>query len=354
MQDDINVEESEVRIYTGKECSKIVDYLMDLRKDLIQEFFTENEIQYRSKDKRSELRNLLVKALEVGQVSYENLVQYLSVKEPLNKQHIFLYNGSSSLVENWRNEDFFTKLIEDNDLEKFIDAPLPILPPHSLSISSISYSPGELLEIYVLERLDHFKRKSEHDKTENIGNEEIIFKAVTHRLDRGLIRFKWDLVGNTASLHISQLPTGYDYNALENNFKGLINFLLDFDTFEKLNLRLLIKKLHELEEQGLRITRSHNLNYQSPSRRTYSARSPSNEDSVISDDDIDRAFRSIRDRGAGHIGNFFWLPSSEDRNILAEEVHTMIIGEEGRINFFSPNKKEDIDYVLSRVRELSR
>lgn len=350
-----NGEESNLIKYSIKEKLKILDYLMNLRSDYIKYFFRENKIQYKSKDTRMELLEKVEEAIDENQISYGDIVGYLSFAEPLNKQHIFLYDSApTKILENWRKKEFFEELIEKTGLKKFVNAPLPILAPLSLSISSIQYTPGEKLEIYALGRIEHLKRKKEHDKTENIENEEIIYKALTHRVDRHLIRFEWDLTANTPSLHISQLPSGYDYNAIKKEFEKLIKPLIDLETFPKLTLRRLIKKLHKLEENDKGETRSHDLNYQSSNKITYSAKSPSNKDSALSDDDPDKHFRSIRDQSAGHIGNFFWLPNSNKENPLLKEVHTMILGEEGRINFFSPNRKEDIYYVLSRVRRLSK
>ncbi len=342
--------------YSNQECNKIIDYFMDLRTDFRNEFLEENGISRSSKDTKVKVRENVQNAVSEGIITYNDLVNYLTNVEPLLKQHVVLYDGPKSDINNWRKESFFKNLISKNELTNFLDAPLTILPPESMSLCSIKHVPGKKVEIHALERLDHWKRKKEHDETKFYDGEEIELKAVVHRLDRGIIRFEWNLISNKATLHVSQLPTGYKYETIENNFKELTRSFLDLDKFIKLNLRSVIKKLHKLEENGNPEARSHDLNYQGTSGRTYGARSPSSEDPVVCDDELDKAFRTIRDKGAGHIGNFFWLPSSMtkvDKNILNDEIHTVILGEEGRVNFLAPNKKEELQYVLSRVRSLS-
>ncbi len=351
-----NKNEEEEAEYSEEECNKIIDYFMDLRADFRDKFLDENNIPRSSKDTKIEVQEHVENAISEGTITYTDLVNYLTITEPLCKQHVFLYNGPRSYVNNWRNENFFKDLIESHNLSEFVDSPLMILPPENLTLSSINYTPGRKLEIYASERLDYWKRKREYDETRLVDGEEIELKAVVHRLDRGISRFEWNLVSNKATLHVSQLPSGYSYESMENNFKNITSSFLDLNRFPKLNLRSVIKNLHELEENGTAEARSHDLNYQGSTGRTYGAKSPSNEDPVVCNDDLDRAFRTIRDNGAGHIGNFFWLPSSRakiDGNILNDEIHTIILGEEGRVNFLAPNKKEDIEYVLSRVRRLS-
>ena len=167
-----------------------------------------------------------------------------------------------------------------------------------------------------------------------------------------------------SSLHIMQLPRGLTYNDMEESFKALVKPWFDFDQFQKLDLKQVIKKLHELEETPNPETRSHGLGYRSMGGRSVDARSSNPEDSVLGEDFIDNAMREIRRRSIGHIGNFYWLINtipnnltSEDSdetitNPLEQEIRSVIIGKENRINFTKPNKKEDMEYVLSRVRSL--
>jgi hypothetical protein len=169
--------------------------------------------------------------------------------------------------------------------------------------------------------------------------------------------FTWNLISNNATLQISQLPTGSKYEEEEIKFAELINPWLNLNSFTKLDLRRVIKKLHELEANGIPEARSHGLSYLSQGGRRITAQSPTPQDSIFGEQEVDIALKSIRDRGVGNIGNFYWLPksiNSANGNPLEREVHTIIVGNKSRINFTTPNKKEDIEYVLSRVRILSR
>lgn len=115
-------------------------------------------------------------------------------------------------------------------------------------------------------------------------------------------------------------------------------------------------KLHELEETGNSEARSHSIGYRTIGGRAVSAQSPTPRDSVLGEQALDNALSGIRRQGVGHIGNFYWLSSfmnPSNKNPLEKEVHTIIVGNKQRINFTTPNKKEDMEYVLSRVRALS-
>lgn len=125
-----------------------------------------------------------------------------------------------------------------------------------------------------------------------------------------------------------------------------------------MDLKPVIRKLHELEETDNPETRSHGIDYRTLGGRKISAYSSNPRDSVLGEQAVDKALSGIRKHGGlGHIGNFYWPLSSVNKTkskSLGNEVHTIILGDKGRINFTTPNNKEDIEYVLSRMRSLSR
>ncbi|MDI6733801.1 MAG: hypothetical protein QME51_10270, partial [Planctomycetota bacterium] len=140
-------------------------------------------------------------------------------------------------------------------------------------------------------------------------------------------------------------------------FAGLVNPCLDITGFEKIDLRRAIRKLSELEAQGKPEARSHSIAFRSSGGWTNETTSPKPSASVLEETDFGKALDIIRKRSIGHIGNFYWLDSSDisaDHNLLEDEVHTIIVGNKRRINFTTPNREEDIRYVLSRVRAISK
>lgn len=65
---------------------------------------------------------------------------------------------------------------------------------------------------------------------------------------------------------------------------------------------------------------------------------------------VDNFVSHIRQSGVGRLGNFYWLPNHGTP--FEKEIHTIIVGSMKRINFTTPNRNEDFEHVLSRVRSL--
>jgi len=94
-----------------------------------------------------------------------------------------------------------------------------------------------------------------------------------------------------------------------------------------LDLRPVIKKLHELEETDNPETRSHGIYYRTLGGRKISAYSSNPRDSVLGEQAVDNALSGIRKHGGlGHIGNFYLPLSSVDQTkakSLGGKVHTI-------------------------------
>ncbi len=197
------------------------------------------------------------------------------------------------------------------------------------------------------------------DNEEIIDGKPVLYKAFQSEIDRGVMIFKWNLKTNLATLHISQLPKkNYleernDYEDAEGRFIDLVNPIIDMGLFEKLRLSRAINTLHELETEGRPIARSHGLDYRTLAGSRAKFVSPTYRDSVIGEDSINESARTIREHGIGHIGNFYWLPSEETIPYTDKEIHVVILGTKGRINFTVPTNTEIIKHVISRVRAFS-
>jgi len=341
--------------YTEEEKGKIVQYLMELRGDIIRKFLSLHNLA--KSGNKAELRERIIEHIDNGELKYKDLVHFVDEQAPLRKQHIFMYDGPESEVDKWRKKEYVENILKKNKVLKYLNARLPLILPKELTISSLRYTEARELVIYGVERRDYWERNSDYDRKERRENEEIELRAYLHQVTRGTIIFQWNLLSNTAILQISQLPSGSKYELVEERFANLISPWLNLKLFQKINLRQVIKKLHELEEAGTPVARSHSIGYKTLRGRTILAQSPTSQDSVLGESEVDAAMRGVRRRATGHIGNFYWLPStttSDNSNPLTKEVHTIIIGNKSRINFTTPNRKEDIEYVLSRVRTLSK
>jgi hypothetical protein len=341
--------------YTEEERQRIIQYLMELKGDLIREFLESSELP--KSGTKPELRERIEQYLDEGTLKFSDLVNFLDSVAPWGKQHVFLYVGPETDVNNWRDNSYVTRIAKEKHISEHLNARLPLILPKTLTLSSIEYQAGRELSIYAVERREYFERKDEHDERKIVEKQEIELRAYLHQVTRGVISFRWNLVTNNAILQISQLPSGSKYEDVEKRFGDRIRSWLNLELFQKIDLRPVIKKLHELEGTGSPEARSHGIGYRTHGGRSVSAQSSSPRDSLVGEPVVDRALSDIRSQGVGHIGNFYWLPSSvvsNNSNSLQREVHTIIVGNEQRINFATPNEREDIEYVLSRVRALSR
>lgn len=147
-----------------------------------------------------------------------------------------------------------------------------------------------------------------------------------------------------------------DYEEVAKQFFQLIHRWLDVKQFGLVDLRPVIRKLHEIEGIGQAEARSHGIHYRSPRGRRISAHSPTPRDSVLGETFINDAMDSVRKNGVGHLGNFYWLAGVKPglvTNTLKGDAHVIIVGANSRVNFPTPNAEEVVRYVLQRVRALS-
>jgi hypothetical protein len=153
-------------------------------------------------------------------------------------------------------------------------------------------------------------------------------------------------------LQISQLPTGFDYGDVCNEFFELIENWFDRSMFTPVDLRPAIKALHALEETGKGETRSHGINYRTLQGRRIEGRSASASDPLLGEAPIDAALTAVRKAGVGHLGNFYWLPgpANPGTNPLQTECHVTVVASKYRVNFHTPNDEQTVRYVLSRIR----
>lgn len=339
------------RRYTAEEKKAIVDFLIGLKASEIRDFL---EIHSQKKGgKKEELRERIQDLLYTGEITYEDIVHFIDRVEPWGKQHVFLFEGpEGESINNWRDNNWVEQHLRSYEVENYMNVHLPLILPDALRLSSITYN-EKLLKIMAVERRDYWERAPNADETRRADSGEIMeLRAFVHKVKRGLVIFEWDLVANNAMLQVSQLPSGAKYEKVLERFKRLVSPWLDLSWFPNLDIRRAIARLHEAEEQGRPEARSHAIDYSSIEGRRLLGRSPTSIDSLLGEEVIDEAMKNIRDHGAGHLGNFYWLPSGN--NPLSKEAHVFIIGWSGRVNFTTPNNEEVVRYVLSRVRALSQ
>lgn len=338
--------------YTEEEHMLLLEYVSRLNKDQLSDFLFQQDLP--KSGTKEDLKRRIADELSAGNITHVDLIDLLDRTAPSGKQHVFLYDGSPRNVMRWRDNAFVRQQIDSTSNSHLLEAPIPLILPAEMMLSSIRYVDGELLMITAVERRDHHQRIKEYDDEKIIDDLAIEYRAYKHSIDRGIAIFSWDLIQNIAMLQISQLESGSNYEEIEERFLGLVSGFMDVSSFQKLDLTRAIKKLSELEQIGIAETRSHQIGLRTLEGRSVSLQSPTASDSIIGEQVIDEALQSIRDNGVGQIGIFYWLPRSinaRNNNPLESELRTVLVGAHSRINFPRRTSDEVINYVLSRVRK---
>lgn len=340
--------------YSEEEQQALIDFVLALRKSHIQDFLKQVELP--KSGTKQELRERLQEALDKGDLTHELLVDSLDSVAPWGKQHVFLYDGPRGDVQAWKDPDHTQRLLKQHRLGKLFNARLPLILPEKITLSSVMHADGRL-RITAVEKREYSERTPEHDEEkETESGERITLKAYVHHLTRTLAAFEWDLNANVAMLQITQLQMEGDYEELAEQFFRLVSPWLDIKQFGSVDLRPVIRRLHEIEGMGKAEARSHGIHYRSPRGRRISAHSPTPRDSVLGKAFINDAMDSVRKNGVGHLGNFYWLAGMKPglaTNTLRGDAHVIIVGAKSRVNFPTPNAEDVVRYVLQRVRALS-
>jgi len=337
--------------FTEDEETLIIADLLALKKSQIGKFLS--GVGLPKSGTKEVFRARIEQALADDALSLSQIVQFLDAEIPWGKQHVYLFTGPQSSIANWRDEKWVTKLLKKHRVGKYLNASLPLVLPDKMKVSSILHDRNRL-RITAIKRRDWWERDTDYDDMaiSEIG-EDVQYRAFVKRVTRSLVAFEWDLVANNAVLQISQLPTGFDYSKVADEFFRLIEKWLDRTKFSVVDLRSPIAKLHALEEAGTAETRSHGIKYRTMQGSHIEGKSASPNDPLLSDASIDAALRPIRKSGIGHIGNFYWLPGTIGNpvaNPLESDIHVIVTGFKSRINFPTPNNEETVRYVLSRIR----
>ena len=152
-------------------------------------------------------------------------------------------------------------------------------------------------------------------------------------------------------LQISQLPGRIRYENVKAEFDALVRPWLDLSTFTILDLHRPILNLLDLERNGNGITRAHGYDLQSLQGRTMSIQSNTASLSVFGERSFDTAFDTVKTRGTGRTGNFYWLP--QQGTPLADELRIELVGVRNRVNFPSPSSEGVVRHVLADIRRHS-
>lgn len=245
--------------FTEEERDQIVTDLLALKKEQIRDFLARSGLL--KSGTKEEIRGRIEDALQDGTLSFSQLVQFLDEVIPWGKQHVFLYRGPSRPIAKWKNAEWLANLLTKHHFGKYLNATLPLALPEKMKLSAIRHD-GSRLRVTAVKKRDWWERDPKYDDTTQTDEgDEVQLRSFVHRVTRSVVAFEWDLNANTAFLQISQLPTGFRYEEVAEEFSGLITAWLDITRFFIVDMRPVIKRLHELEEAGTGEVRSHGINY---------------------------------------------------------------------------------------------
>ncbi len=309
----------------------------------------------RSLSNKPEVQSRLREAIDAGTITYNSVVDYLDDVVPWGKQHVFLFSGPTTSIRNWKNPNWVKARLDQYapEFASVFSQRIHIGLPARLTPTSVVHESNPLrLRISLVRKRDWWEPAPEYnEKKETELGEEIEYRAFIHRVIRSFVAFEWDLVANVAMLQISQLPGRTRYENVKAEFDTLVRPWLDLSTFAILDLHQPILNLLDLERNGNGITRAHGYDLQSLQGRTMSIQSSTASLSVFGERSFDTAFDTVKARGTGRTGNFFWLPLPG--NALADELRVEMIGAKNRVNFPSPSSEGVVRHVLADIRRHS-
>ena len=187
--------------FLTKEKEKIKQYISKIQNNLIRDFLSQNNLP--QSGNKNDLLKRIDEALDHNLIQYSDLTKFLDKTILCGKQHIYLYDGSENIIERWKNEEFFTTIIEKKELAHLINSYLPIILPNEMELSTLIYDKKIGLEIIAIHKRISWERNSDLDEIEYLNDSDIRKDAYVQTISRGVIRFKWDFVMNQAQMQIS-------------------------------------------------------------------------------------------------------------------------------------------------------
>jgi hypothetical protein len=319
---------------TEGEIELVLDYLLAHKKAFTQELLRHRGLPFSGT--REKLRARLEGYLSDGRLEAADLVQLLNEIEGWGNQHIYLYKGSSKLVEPWLEEDSARGHLADLGLADLFNRQRPLVLPEETTLSSIEWTPERARFVWV-EKRQWEERASEAD----IEEEEMVWRAYCINVSRGLIAFDWDLVSGHAMLMIQRLPRGTEYDIIRDRFEKELEPVVGLSQFEWVRVSRAIQRIEASGE-----VRRRQLAYQTRRGGKVTFTSAGRLRDTSTDPDLQKAGQALSGT-AGLLGNFYWLPVEGKPG---RELHTKLYASDQRIGIFGEQQERDVRYVLSRIR----
>jgi hypothetical protein len=351
----------------------LLELAVKLPLDLVRDFMRLHDPRLDPWGPRDTLRATLHDALASGALPEKDLVGFLNEAEPWTKQHVFILSSPTGLMSNWVQVDLDARLKAALS-EGMAYAPDELL-PEAMSIVDVRRQDAILQITAVETRIRRERRKGLDLSAQEVGDQgptsniptaaitsdgtivAIHYEAYAEVRSRGVLMFRWDLVSDEATLHITQGPSGFNYRDTFSDFAAMAAPLFPFVQFQPLDLATAVERIHvQAETTANPEATPSRLDYGTPadgSLQGTSARAtlPLHADSVLSD-----ALKHARTHGSHAVsGNltFSASPVLTPNNPLAADVVVSVQAADGRVNFPRQYPRADLLHVLSRLRALN-
>jgi len=183
--------------YTGDEQKILIDFVLALQKRHVRDFLKRAGL--RSSGTKPDLREKIQEALQNGDLTYEQVVDFLDSVASWGKQHVILYKGPRGDLRSWKDADQIQRHLKQHRVGKFLNARLPLILPDELTLSSITHSDGTL-RVVAVQKQEYTERTPEHDARKEVDDGALItLKAYKNHVLRALVVFEWNLTTNTAT-----------------------------------------------------------------------------------------------------------------------------------------------------------
>jgi len=351
----------------------LVELAVKLPLELVRDFMRTHEPRLDPYGPRDSLRATLYLALDSGALRDEELVAFLNEAEPWTKQHVFILHSPTGLADTWAEVDIAAQLQRALS-EGMSYAPDELL-PEVLSVAGVRRDEGVLL-ITAVQMRERRERRQRLDldpediaelggavtlPTQAISADGTIvaieYEAYAVVRTRGVLMFRWDLVSDEATVHITQGSSGFNYGQTLTEFATGIAPLFPLEQFNPVDLAAAVERIHEQAESTTNPEAAPSrLDYATPADGSIlgtSARATLSllRDPVLSDT-LQRARRAGSHAQSGNL-QFFAAPAVAASNPLSADVFVSVQAADGRVNFPRQYPRSDIVHVLSRVRALN-
>lgn len=344
--------------YSEAEISNLIDFVMALKKKALKPLMM--ELGLKVSGTKPEFREQISSGIKTGSIEVKKLISFLNEQAPLSKQHVYLFDGVANRSR-FRKTDYLKGRLVNHKLEGLYNSSRSLLLPEVLTLSTIRHSTDKLT-VYANMGKSYLERDSELDEQGELEDgSDVEWRAYRRHIERISVIFRWDLINNNASLHITQLPSRMVYENVRDAFFDLVRpWLPAIDNFAIIDTQKAIKNLHKLHAGKQGETDSHKIGYRTPGGIDVTANSSSVNTSLHDSKLVEDSMGDIRDGDnvTGRVANIWFLTQHDTphlkSNPLQQKTRVEIIGYHKRINFPSPQPQEVINYVLGRIRRHCR